>query len=187
MYPSDVSEKRGGSERVLVEVKARCADTERMRRKVLGIGSKYVGTFHQIDTYFNSPRGYLKLRETEGAPSLLIYYDREALAGPKESNVLITEVSDPSGLKGILKSSLGIRVTVEKSRQIFHLKGTEIHLDSVKGLGSFVELERLTKKEPGALKRSRRRVRLLMKRLGITKQDLLRGSYSDLLGGKAYV
>lgn len=184
MYPSDKSKMPRGSEEVLVEVKARCAevDTERLRRRVLDVGSKYVGTFHQIDTYFNSPKGYLKLRETEGWSSTLIYYEREVIAGPKESNVLIVEVSNPSGLKNLLKTSLGTRIVVDKSRQIFHFEGTEIHLDSVKDLGTFIELERLTKREPKALRRSRRAVTLLMKKLGITKQDVLDGSYSDLLG-----
>ena len=168
---------------MLVEVKARCAeaDTERMRRRVLDIGSKYVGTFHQIDTYFNSPKGYLKLRETEDRPSMLIYYDREKIAEPKESSVLIVEVPNLSDLKKLLKTSLGIRSVVEKSRRIFHFKGTEIHLDLVKGLGTFIELERLTKKEPNALRKSRRAVILLMKELGINEGDLVKDSYSDLL------
>lgn len=184
MYPSDTFRKPRGSEEVLVEVKARCADadTERLRRRVLDIGSKYVGTFHQIDTYFNSPRGYLKLREIKGGSFMLIYYEREVIAGPKESNVLIVEVSNPSDLKKLLKTSLGIRIVVEKSRQIFHFRGTEIHLDSVKGLGTFIELERFTKKEPNALRKSRRTIILLMKELGINERDLLKGSYSDLLG-----
>jgi predicted adenylyl cyclase CyaB len=183
MYPSDMSKKPRGSEEVLVEVKARCADadTERLRRRVLDVGSKYVGTFHQIDTYFNSPKGYLKLRETEGGSSMLIYYERDVIAGSKESNVLIVEVSNPSGLKNLLKTSLGTRIVVEKSRQIFHFNGTEIHLDSVKDLGTFIELERLTKKEPNALSKSYRAVMLLVKELGINEGDLLKGSYSNLL------
>lgn len=183
MYPSDTSNKPRGSEEVLVEVKARCAeaDTERLRRRVLDIGSKYVGTFHQIDTYFDSPRGYLKLRETEDRPSMLIYYDREKTAEPKESSVLIVEVPNPSDLKKLLKTSLGVRSVVEKSRRIFHFKGTEIHLDLVKSLGTFIELERLTKKEPNALRKSRRAVILLMKELGINEGDLVKDSYSDLL------
>ena len=184
MYPSDKSKKPRGSEDVLVEVKARCveSDAERLRRKVLDMGSKYVGVFHQIDTYFCSSRGYLKLRETEDKPSMLIYYDREKITGPKESGVLIVEVPNPSGLKKLLKTSLGIRSVVEKSRRIFHFKGTEIHLDLVEGLGRFIELERLTKKEPNALRKSRSTIALLMKELGINEGDLLRGSYSDLLG-----
>ena len=48
---------------VNVEIKARCSDLDRVRDRLIALGARVVGTDHQIDTYFQVPRGRLKLRE----------------------------------------------------------------------------------------------------------------------------
>uniref|UniRef100_A0A8C3QLS4 CYTH domain-containing protein n=1 Tax=Cyanoderma ruficeps TaxID=181631 RepID=A0A8C3QLS4_9PASS len=121
----------------------------------------------QTDTFFRVPRGRLKLRRTQvrggsgGCPcphlSLsppvptcacpqdgrgeLIFYERPDSAGPKLSRFRITPTADPEGLQEVLSLSLGVLGTVTKERVVLLLGQTRLHLDRVRGLGDFLELE----------------------------------------------
>jgi predicted adenylyl cyclase CyaB len=44
-------------------------------------------------------------------------------------------------MEGVLPRCLGTRGVVEKTRRLYLWKHTRIHLDTVEGLGSFLELE----------------------------------------------
>ncbi|MGE3805010.1 MAG: adenylate cyclase, partial [Gemmataceae bacterium] len=58
-----------------LEVKARCGDLARARQVVQELcGPPRVE--HQVDTYFQVPRGRLKLREIDGQEAALIAYER---------------------------------------------------------------------------------------------------------------
>ena len=132
-------------QRVIVELKAKVNDLEKIRNKLITSRAEYLGTFHQIDTYYNVPKGRLKLRELENdVDAELIYYERENVAEPKKSSVFILAIPQSKAFKQILERIANIRVVVEKVREIFIYEGVQIHLDKVKGLGSFIELEYLT-------------------------------------------
>lgn len=46
-----------------IEIKARCKDLSFVRNKLIKLKADYKGIDHQIDTYYNSPKGRLKMRE----------------------------------------------------------------------------------------------------------------------------
>ncbi len=141
------------------------------------MGAERRGTYSQEDTYFNVPKGRLKLRRVEGEKtSKLVYYEREDRQEPKTSDVIIVETNEPETLKAILQRSLGTKVTVTKKREIYLHQGTQIHLDHVEDLGTFIEFER----KVSSLPEDRRVLEGLMKTLGIKQEDLLRRSYSDI-------
>ena len=94
-----------------VEIKARCGDQEKIRKILRERDANFKGTDHQIDTYFNVSNGRLKLREGN-IENFLIYYERENIAGPKQSNVTLYAVAPQSSLKGILEKVLGVSVVV---------------------------------------------------------------------------
>ena len=71
----------------------------------------------------------------------------------------------------------GMKVVVDKIREIYRYNGIQIHLDKVKKLGEFIEFE----VEIKDLKRDKERILELMKILKIDGKNLIRGSYSDLL------
>lgn len=145
-------------------------------------GAKKVGTFHQVDTYYRVPQGRLKLREVEGSLNAeLIYYEREDVAGPKRSSVLILDIPDPYPLKQILARIVGIKVVVDKIREIFIFENIQIHLDQVWGLGSFVEFELMTTQTLKHQELASAKVERLRRQLGIGPKDLLKVSYSDLI------
>ncbi len=110
-------------------------------------------TVHQIDTYFHitkvkdslkseacEPR--LKLREVKGwSEGWLIYYERPNQDASRYSQYELCEIDDPGSLKGLLTVALGVKTIVKKQREIWMFNHTRIHLDTVAGLGRFVELE----------------------------------------------
>ncbi|MGD2201227.1 MAG: class IV adenylate cyclase [Candidatus Bathyarchaeota archaeon] len=161
----------------LLELKASLRSLTQARCKVKGLGAHLQGTYRQVDTYFNVHEGRLKLREVDDEPtSQLVYYDREDLPGLKESDIVLLETDDPGTLKTILERALGVKVIVTKLREIYRYQGTQIHLDEVEDLGTFIEFERRITDLP----QDRRVLEELMDVLGIRPGDLVKGSYSDL-------
>jgi adenylate cyclase class 2 len=76
---------------------------------------------------------------------------------------------------------MGVLVVVDKVREIYFIDNIKIHLDRVKGLGSFLEIE--AQSETGGLAEETlaRQCRQLMDELGVRADDLVSDSYSDLL------
>ncbi|MDP8923388.1 MAG: CYTH domain-containing protein [Chloroflexota bacterium] len=136
------------------------------------------------------PNGRLKLRQGL-IENNLILYAREDRAGPKQSGVILYGTRPGSDLKALLTGALGTVVTVEKRREIYFvavdgvgLDGVEnikVHLDTVEGLGTFVEIEAIERDGSIGPERLRAQCERLMSRLGIRDRDLVADSYSDLL------
>ncbi|RLI22006.1 hypothetical protein DRO54_02255 [Candidatus Bathyarchaeota archaeon] len=166
--------------KTLVELKAKIDDIDEVREKILKLNAKFVGKFRQIDTYFDVPKGRLKLREVEGNPSAqLIYYERENVAVPKKSEVFILEISKPEEFKEKTEKILEIKSVVEKIREIYFYKGTKIHLDSVKKLGFFIEFEKET--SLSEIEETKKFLKKLMEKLEIKPQNLMKSSYGELI------
>ncbi len=133
----------------------------------------------QKDTYFRIRNGRLKLRETPAAAEL-IFYQRNSEKGPKLSRYFRTKLLFPAAVRRILAVLLGVRNVVEKERLLFFSGRTRIHLDKVQKLGAFIEFEVvLENDEPPAVGRAE--AEKLMEQLGIAPEDLVPGSYIDLL------
>ena len=125
-----------------VELKAADPDPAATLRAALQLpGVQDLGVLEQRDTYFRAREGRLKLREEDGAPARLISYVRADEAAARTSAYRLIEVPDPDDLKAGLDDTLGITVVVEKERRLLLWQDVRIHLDTVAGLGSFVELE----------------------------------------------
>lgn len=163
-----------------IEFKARCARPCRIRSYLLSHGADFRGEDRQIDTYFNVPHGRLKLREGT-IENTLIHYDRTNQEGPKASHVTLFQTKPPSTLKDILTKALGVRVVVDKTREIYFVENVKFHIDQVSGLGSFVEVEAIDL--DGTIGRDRLQAQCdhYLSELGISPQDLISQSYSDLL------
>lgn len=174
-------ETRHGFSHKMVELKARIDDHEVLRKKLFTLGAEYVGTFQQNDLYFRVPEGRLKLREVKNSDTTeLIYYKREDIAGPKNDDAFILRIHEAEELKMILKKILTPFRVIEKVREIYHYKGTQIHLDSVKKLGKFIEFERKTNNYSHTTKKDHQILEKLMSQLEIPTSNLEISSYSDL-------
>ncbi len=162
-----------------IEIKAKCSDQRRVRRVLLSCNADFKGTDHQIDTYFRIPAGRLKLREGN-IENYLVFYDRKNRKGPKKSEVTLVATGRGSEIKELLKNALGVLVVVDKRREIYFIGNIKFHLDEVKGLGKFVEIEAI---DTGGIpeKKLRKQCDHYVKILGIRKEEMVSVSYSDLL------
>jgi len=170
-------------EQVNFEIKARCSNHDYIRKILKENHLKFIGVDNQIDTYFKVSNGRLKLREGN-IENLLIYYERENKAGPKQSNViLMPTVLKGDVLKEILTKSLDVLVVVNKKREIYSMNNVKFHLDKVLDLGNFVEIEASGRNESFGmiLEEQCKRYMELFK---IKESDLIVGSYSDMMLAK---
>ena len=163
-----------------VEIKATCNDLERIRRILLERNAKFIGLDHQVDTYFRSSSGRLKLREGN-IENNLIWYQRPDQAGPKTSHCVLYKTEKDSALKAILHDAMGVMVVVDKEREIYFIDNIKIHLDLVKGLGTFLEIEAQSEEGDKGEEFLHSQCVQLMDDFGIRNDDLLNDSYSDLL------
>lgn len=166
-----------------IEIKAKCNDHEKIRSILKSHNADFKGTDHRVDTYFQVSHGRLKLREGN-IENYLIFYEREDKEGPKQSDVILFKSDPDSSLKEVLLKSSGTLMVVDKQREIYFIDNVKFHIDTVKGLGTFIEIEAIDSKGmikgEGLLEQCENYFKLL----DISKDDLVPVSYSDLLLAK---
>ncbi len=162
-----------------IEIKARIRDETRIRSYVKLHGTAHE-TQHQRDVFFIATNGRLKLRCFPNRSGVLIAYERPDQTGPKMSNYTLAPVADAERLEIALTRAIGVRGVVEKKRDIAIVGQTRIHLDEVKGLGTFMELEVVLRPEQSEAEGQSIAGRL-MRELGIQSSDLLDRAYIDML------
>ncbi len=172
--------------RLIYEFKARLHDEGRIRTALKKLRARFVGTDHQVDTYFRARRGRLKLREGR-IENALIFYQRSNSPRPRRSRVELTLLPRRHSLRTILGAALGVLAVVDKRREIYFAGNVKIHLDRVRGLGKFVEVEAIRKltARPRASSAQnqniRNQARKFQRLFGIAGRDIVAQSYSDLV------
>jgi adenylate cyclase, class 2 len=164
-----------------IEFKARMRDERRVRAALKSLRPRVAGTDHQVDTYFNTPSGRLKLRQGN-IENALIFYQRRNAAQVRPSHVLLCEFSEPAQIrtvKKVLASALGVTAVVDKVREIYFVGNVKIHLDRVRRLGKFLEVEAFVMK--GNLRHGRKQAERIKELFGVLPEDILSHSYSDLI------
>ncbi len=167
----------------IIEIKARCKDQDKVRDILKGEGADFKGLDMQTDTYFRVPHGRLKLREGN-IENNLIHYERQDQEGPKQSNVLLYKSAPDSNLKGILMKALGVLVVVEKKREIYFINNIKFHIDTLVQLGTFIEIEAIDENGSIGKENLQAQCEHYLDLFDIRKDDLIAGSYSDLLLNK---
>ncbi len=162
-----------------LEIKVRVDRLEDIR-SLLGF-AEYKEVLGQVDTYFLLGDARLKVRE-EGRKNEVIWYARKMIQGTRESvyHVVTLPLLLVSLVKFLLRAVFGIKVVVKKQRELFLYKNTRIHVDTVAGLGSFVELETVVRDETKGDTYSKEHEEV-KERLTLRKYQAIPGSYSDLL------
>ncbi|MBI4306650.1 MAG: class IV adenylate cyclase [Chloroflexi bacterium] len=171
----------------IVEVKTRCKSLDHARRILAERGVGLARVERQTDTYFHCRFGRLKLRD-EDSGMKVVHYVREDLLGPKRSHVRLYYPSAPELLRTVLAGALGVVVIVQKVREVYADGNVRVHLDHVRELGDFVEIEVLN--EDGMYKEVTmwQQCRAYMELLSLNEAEMISGSYGDLLlekGGRA--
>lgn len=123
-----------------VEIKAICRDLDRVRKIILFCRANYIGSDHQVDHYYETPEGKLKLR-IGNIEKALIFYRRQQQKYPKVSHINLYRTDQPESLDSVPSAALKKTVTVDKQREIYFIKNIKIHLDKVLKLGTFIGIE----------------------------------------------
>lgn len=176
-------EERG---RLEVELKIKVDSAAEVERVLLAAGASKFCEEKQVDTYFQHPsRDFretdeaLRVRRTPGSASI-------AYKGPKLDTQAKTrvEVEVPVPDAEIAKElfrRLGFTeiAKVEKIRRIYALDDIRVYVDSVSGLGDFVELE--ISARPSDVRKAEEALLSLAKRLGLPLERSTRKSYLELI------
>ena len=162
-----------------LEFKAKAKSLDFLHENLARLRAKYVQSMYQIDTYFNVPKGRLKLREVENYEATLVYYERPDAAESRYSRYQLCGIANHEAFKQMMSDVLGVKVIVEKNRELWTYGNTRIHLDEVVNLGEFIELETVIRDQSEAEAQAEHK--LVKETLQISAADLIPASYSDLL------
>ncbi|WP_348764902.1 class IV adenylate cyclase [uncultured Salinisphaera sp.] len=163
-----------------IEIKARVADAEALKARVAELADEGPWRIEQHDIFFNCAQARLKLRCFDNGEGELIFYRRVDTAGPKASEYERSPVADPNSLRRVLERANGLRGEVIKTRTLYLVGRTRIHLDHVAGLGEYMELEVVLAPEE-ASETGEAEARQLMQQLEIEPNALVDGAYIDLI------
>ncbi len=163
-----------------IEIKARYPDLDQGRAKAEALAARFVGTDHQVDTYFKVPNGRLKLRESSLSGNFLIPYLRSDDSHAKDSHYVLLPVEQVAATRQLLTQMFGVQLIVEKERAIYLWQNVRIHLDRVKHLGHFLEFEAIVD-EQHSESECRQQIAFLLKHFEISETNLIAQSYADLL------
>lgn len=163
-----------------IEFKAKTNKLASQEALLQQLNPRFAGEDHQIDTYFSVQTGRLKLREGN-IENALIHYERENVTGAKSSHVLLYQHQPDKTLKDILIKTLGIKVVVDKRRNIYFINNVKFHFDTVDGLGTFVEVEAIDKDGSIGKEKLKAQCSEYAALFGIMDEDYCSLSYSDMI------
>jgi len=159
-----------------LELKIRLDNPAAVMEKIQAIKAEYNGELNQVDVYYRYKKGLLKLR-TENGSQTLIKYNRNEKAGSRWSDYQLISLEN-NDAREYLADILETETVVEKRRQLYLFDNTRIHLDTVKGLGSFLELETLV---INGRDDAEKRFSHIIDVLRLSTEHELRKSYRDLM------
>ncbi|XP_066965018.1 uncharacterized protein [Macrobrachium rosenbergii] len=142
-----------------VEIKARVNNVKELHKRAAELSSSEGSVLEQEDTFYNSPQGRLKLRVIK------IECTNGFLSGD---------------MNKLLSRCLGQRGHVSKTRTLYLVGQTRVHVDSVDNLGDFMELE-VVLNDDQTLEEGEKIARDLQQKLGISENDLCSEAYMDMI------
>ncbi|XP_017892666.1 uncharacterized protein LOC108632527 [Ceratina calcarata] len=174
-----------------IEIKARIDDPAVKISRVKQLTTDEGKIIKQHDTFFKIPNvtqyenTKLKLRRFEDDSGELIYYHRANTLDPKLSTYEKTslDLNACAGIERILSASNGCLGIVKKTRILYMVGQTRVHIDEVEGLGNFLELEVVLTDEQDT-NDGQKIAEDLMTKLDIKSEDLIANAYIDLLTDK---
>jgi len=163
-----------------IEIKATLRDRAAAMAQAARLSDAGPETIVQEDFFFACEGARLKLRVFEPGRGELIRYQRENIASARCSRYQIARTADPDVLLDILTHTLGRIGVVRKTRILYLIGQTRVHIDQVEGLGDFLELEVVLRSEQSEADGQQIAERLLA-RLGIDNSQLVAEAYVDLV------
>lgn len=155
-----------------VEGKYAVGGLDEVRIGLRRLGARLIGRGHERDVYYNAPhRDYgetdeaLRVRYTAGGCVVTYKGPKIRMAGAKAREELNLDVASGETCEAILARTGFLRTAVlSKDRETYELDDATVTLDTVDGLGTFVEIEILTEDEESD---AAERIARVAKELGI--------------------
>lgn len=166
------------------EFKAKVAELSFYENKLQAFHPIYQGEDHQIDTYFQTEKGRLKLREGT-IENALIEYERENAASARKSEITLYRHRPDPALKSILINQFGIKVIVDKRRKIYFIDHVKFHFDTIDGLGTFLEVEAIDETGDFTYEQLQERCDFYFDHFELEKSQIQSESYSDMILNQA--
>ncbi len=174
-----------------IEVKAYVEDIDRLEKQLQSLKCQFIKTTRQIDSvylpggikYENliGKRVVARIREEEGGEtSLTVKQTLNNNLENIERKVIVQSAHDTESVLQL--AGFNKIVKIDKVRKKFKYNDYTIYLDEVKGLGDFIEVEKLIneeKKEKGL--GVQERLLEFLKELGISKDKVTFDTYYDIL------
>lgn len=131
-----------------IEIKAVLVDRAAVEAAAIRLSDSPPEIIDQEDYFFfASNAARLKLRIFSEERGELIRYERSNEREARRSHYSIARTSDPNTLLDILSATLGLIGVVRKRRTLYMIGQTRAHFDEVEGLGDFMELEVVLRRE----------------------------------------
>lgn len=162
-----------------LEVKIKLKSFNEIKTRLNKIGADFAGTLNQKDIYYKNSGGLLKLRIENGTGSL-IHYNRNENSKNRWSDYSLLKLNDGNAEK-FFNKAFKVEIIVEKKRLLYMYKNTRIHLDKIKRLGNYLELETLVL---NGQTDARNRFKELVALLNLDMKSQIRKSNRDLMLGK---
>lgn len=165
-----------------IELKVAVKDFKEITNSLKKNQADFKGKFSQVDTYYNFKNKRLKIRGIDHKIYQLITYYRYDQAGFKISDYTIKYLNQKElkYYKQHLGRLYGESVKVSKKRELWIYKNTRIHLDKIRGIGKFLELETVVNNSLD-FKNLEEEHRKIINLLHLSHYKKINKSYSDLL------
>ncbi|MDR3665408.1 MAG: class IV adenylate cyclase [Ignavibacteriaceae bacterium] len=161
-----------------LEIKIQMDSHESALTVLNNLSAEYVKVINQKDIYYSLPGSLLKLRVEDEVESLIKYNRDEVNDRFSNYNVIYMK---STGTEQFFNSIFTVEAVVIKKRILYMYNNTRIHLDTVQGLGTFMEFETLVL---NGLDDARERFNFLIKKFNIDTTKQIKCSYRDLIINK---
>ena len=166
-----------------IEIKAVLEDRTGVENAIKQHANYGPETLRQRDVFYRADSGRLKMRSINNADYELIQYNRPDQIEPGLTDCHIFRFSKKERadqMHMVLERSNGVLGIVEKERTLYLIGQTRVHLDRVKGLGHYLELE-VVLRENQSLEEGREIANELLDALNISSSCLRKRAYLDYL------
>ena len=175
-----------------IEVKAKLRDKDFVVRKLTELGCGFSDVKTQDDMVWVEKTGslddylsnevFLRIRIENGGKIILTAKSPKGKSGndslvKHEYEVQVDSAEEARNILALMGFQEAVRV--KKNRQTTHYNGYEICLDSVEGLGSFIELEKMS--DVGSAASIQEEMMAFLKPLGIAPEDQVKKGYDILM------
>ncbi|MDD5165532.1 MAG: class IV adenylate cyclase [Candidatus Pacebacteria bacterium] len=172
-----------------IEIKAKLKNKARTMKRLRAMGCVFEAPITQNDSVYTKRIGslavyrnndaYLRIRIKNGIETLFTYKKK----GVNDLDSIEHEVTIDSKEEmehALLHMGYKKAMKIDKVRTITHYNGCEICIDNVKGLGIFIEMEKLTNSS-GSANKIQDELFEFFKAIGIDKKDRVASGYDILI------